>query len=757
MSFTATPSSSQQEDSNSGALIAKRLTEKSSNYKKLIAVVLSWTGKEPFLTQMLCKLIAEAESTPPDGEEEEWVETLVRERWLAKWEEREEFRALRGMRDRLVKNKPRNIQLLQTYKQILQAGEIVANNSPEQRELRLLGLVAQQQGKTTVHNRIYGEIFDLPWVEKTLHRLERAHQPKEDKVLQTFAELERQLLISQVNILAQAEQGNEDRESAQTLYAVLREVTATVRDLLGADRTTIFLLNDERTELWSLVAQGEGDEFLDIQVPVGEGIAGQVAASKQIIHIADNVYDDPRSELVQEFDKKYNYYTKNILAFPILDDRQELISVIQLLNKLEQPGNSHKGFTGKDLERLAKCVVPIRRILEICQSCYQAMKKLRATAALAEATRSLDRIDLDSAAALQRIMDAAKKLMNADRSTLWVADSERGDLWTEIPGQGEVRCQVGVGFVGQVAQSRQPTIIPFDLYDDPNAENAKKVDEQTRYRTCSLLCMPVFSPDGELVGVTQLVNKRKAGDFPAYPSEDWPEVPDYLRASFDKNDRQSMQVFNERVGVILQYLKTHQTLKESRQHDPQTAVRQTLDIFYQSWGTGSPNPWQASVSPTLDFIDSSLRSDLGCESARVFLLNNSGDRLWLLVGDRQGRRTKMVRIAADRGVAGAILASKAIKVKNQLGTEALKDPLLTVGTDSKKGQNRPQNILLFPLANAEGKIIALIRSLNKFQSSSEQIDPQGFTKADAKKLLQRSKRIVPILQACRDFAAARQS
>jgi len=752
MSVTASPASTQRDDSNSGAFIAKKLTEKSQNYKKLIAVVLSWTGKEPFLTQMLCKSIAEAEGTPPEGQEDEWTEQLIREQWLERWEEREELKALRGMRDRLTQNKPRNLQLLKTYQKILQAGEVTANNSPEQRELRLLGLISQQQGKTTVHNRIYASIFDLAWVESAIARLESTREPKEDRVLQTFAELERKLLVSQVDILAQAEQGNEDRESAQTLYAVLREVTATVRNLLGADRTTIFLLNDERTELWSLVAQGEGDEFLNIQVPVGEGIAGQVAASRQIIHIADNVYDDSRSALVQEFDKKYNYYTKNILAFPILDDRQELISVIQLLNKLDQPGNSHKGFTAKDLERLAKCVVPIRRILEICQSCYQAMKKLRATAALAEATRSLDRIDLDSSAALQRIMEAAKKLMNADRSTLWVVDPKRGDLWTEIPGQGEVRCEMGVGFAGQVAQSRRPTIIPFDLYDDPNAENAKKVDEQTHYRTCSLLCMPVFSPDGGLVGVTQLVNKRKAGDFPAYSPDNWPEVPDYFRASFDKNDRQSMQVFNERVGTILQYLKTHQTLKQQRQLDPQAAVRQTLEVFYHSWGEESATAWQGSLYPTLDFINSSVRQSLGCEFVRTFLLNSKGDRLWSLVASGRENGMEAIAVAADRGVARSIIANKSIKVKNQI--EALSDPLLAIGIDSGV-QKRLQNILLFPIANSDGKLVALVRSLNKQLPSSEEIDPQGFTKGDAKKLLQRQKALLPILQACQEFAAAR--
>ncbi|HBY79280.1 MAG TPA: GAF domain-containing protein, partial [Cyanobacteria bacterium UBA11148] len=361
----------------------------------------------------------------------------------------------------------------------------------------------------------------------------------------------------------------------------------------------------------------------DIQVRVGEGIAGQVAQSKKVIHIAENVYDDPRATLVKEYDRKYNYHTENILAFPLLNENQEVIAVIQLLNKLQgdgQPGLKRKGFTTLDLERLAKCVVPIRRILESCQSCYQVMKKLRATAALVEATRSLDQINLDTKAILQRVMNTAKKLMNADRSTLWLVDNDRGDLWTELPGRGEVRCDVGIGFAGQVAQSREPMIIPFDLYEDPNAGNAKKIDEQTHYRTCSLLCMPVVSPDGELLGVTQLVNKRKPGDHPEYNKEDWPTVPDYFKASFDKNDRQSMQVFNERVGVILQFVKTHETLKKLAQIEPKESVYNTLAILSNSVVDQSDEALYNAIYHVLNFMQVSISKLLGAEHTTIFMM-----------------------------------------------------------------------------------------------------------------------------------------
>jgi GAF domain-containing protein len=751
MTFAA-PSSHQQD---SGAEIAKKLTEKSPNYKRLIAGVLYWTGKEPYFTQMLCKLIAEVEDTPPEGSEIEWVDRLVRDRWLENWEEVEDLKPLRQIRDRLVARKVHNIELLKEYQRILDRGEARADRSSTQKELRLLGLIAQQQGLLTVRSRLHKAIFSRDWVKRTLTYLQ-SEDSSEDNFLSKFADLERKLLVSQVDILAQAELGREDQEAGQTLFDVLREVTATVSDILKADRTTIFLLNDDKTELWSLVAQGEGDEFLDIQVRVGEGVAGQVAAAKQIIHIPDNVYGDPRSQLVKEFDKKYHYQTNNILAFPILDDEGELVAVIQLLNKLQQPGNSHKGFTALDIERLAKCVVPVRRILGICQSCYQATKKLRASAALAEATRSLDRINLNSTAVLQRIMDAAQKLMNADRSTLWVVDRQRGDLWTEIPGQGEIRCEIGVGFAGQVAKTRQPTIIPFDLYENPRAENAKKIDEQTHYRTCSLLCLPVFSPDGDLLGVTQLVNKRKPGVHPDYDPAMWPEVPDYFKASFDRNDRQSMQVFNERVGAILQYIHQHQSLKQQQEAPiPQAAIQQALQVCNTMFG--EPRQHE-SVYALLNFLDLSLMQLIRSECSDIFLVNAAAQQVGLLSYNARHRQVQHLTFPAMQGLAERVLREKAIKVNNHVGT--VEDALLVTGIDSQR-LTRSRHILLCPIVNAQYQVIAIVRMINKLRSPlaenlslSEQIDPKGFTQSDADLLLKQQEAMLPILQACQTLYCA---
>ncbi|MFB2922426.1 GAF domain-containing protein [Aerosakkonema funiforme] len=694
--------------------LAEGLKFKSENPDKLLEAVLSWTGGQPFLTQKLCKLIIDSEDTVPCGGEAEWVERLVRSRIIQNWESQDEPEHLRTIRDRILRDEKRCIKLLKLYQQILQqrpldreeVGGIAANDSAEQMEMRLSGLVAKHQGKLKVRNLIYESVFNQNWVEKSLNITQPEIEPRDVEFIKTLAELERKLLVSQLSQIA------EGKGSAQALYDVLRHITLQIGDLLGADRATIYLLNEEKTELWSLVAENEGDEFLDIQLQVGEGVAGKVAEIKRFINIRANLYQDPRSVLVKEFDKKYGYHTYNLLAIPILNDSKEVVSVIQLLNKLKQPDHLNEdlyqkidknGFTKVDRERLNFFVPSIQRILESCRSSYKATKKLRATAALAEATRSLDKSNLDTKEILRRVMDAAKKLMNADRSTLWLMDSDRGDLWTELPHLGELRCKIGVGFAGQVAQSREPIIIPFDLYDHPNASNAKKTDKETGYRTCSLLCMPVLNPEGELLGVTQLLNKRKSGDFPEYNPADWPKAPEQFKASFDENDRHCMQVFNERAGVILQYAKTHETLKHIAQSKSKEVVHNTLVMLSNAVGNQDDESWYNALYNMLNLLTQSIAKLVDVEQVNIFLFNADNNKLWSVIVEDKGGMPTEITLPAEGVIAGQIIDCQS-REPIQLNVKLW---------DDLHYYKYIYNTYVIPLWNERGDFVAIVELVKK--------------------------------------------
>lgn len=363
------------------------------------------------------------------------------------------------------------------------------------------------------------------------------------------------------------------------LDEMLRSITLKTGELLGADRSTIFLLDDEKNELWSIIAKGEGGKPLEIRIPADKGIAGEVATFKKIVNIPFDFFDDSRSSAAKEQYKKTGYRTYTMLCMPLLNEQGDLVAVVQLLNKLKKIHDPQaalseridaKGFTEEDENVFEEFAPSIRLILESSKSFYKATQRQRAAAALMSATQSLSKSSLDLEETLKKVMDEAKQLMNADRSTLWLIDRDKNDLWTKIPigprGElREIRIPMGVGYAGTVAKSGEPLNVPFDLYDHPGSDTSKRVDQQSGYRTCSLLCMPVYNSDGELIGVTQLVNKKKQGEHPPYDPTEWPAAPDCWKASFNRSDQEFMQAFNTQAGVALQNAKLFATVKQQEQ------------------------------------------------------------------------------------------------------------------------------------------------------------------------------------------------
>ncbi|GAP93526.1 adenylate/guanylate cyclase domain-containing protein [Leptolyngbya sp. NIES-2104] len=362
------------------------------------------------------------------------------------------------------------------------------------------------------------------------------------------------------------------------LEEMLNSITAKTGELLNADRTTIYLLDEEKNELYTTVTEGSGGRTIEIRFPATQGIAGEVATFKRPINIPYDFFDDPRSIQAKIQFNKTGYRTYTMLTMPLLNDEGNLVAVVQLINKLKPRCNralplderiALNGFTLQDEELFREFAPSIRLILESSRSFYIATQKQRAANALIKATQSLSQSSLDLDDTLKRVMDEAKALMNADRSTLWLIDHDRNEIWTRIPtAEGtmkELRLPIGVGFAGQVAASGEVINISFDLYEQAGAETAKKTDQANGYRTCSLLCMPIHNADGELIGVTQLVNKTKQGDFPPYDPKDFPQAPERWRASFNRSDQEFMETFNIQAGVALQNARLFETVKQQEQ------------------------------------------------------------------------------------------------------------------------------------------------------------------------------------------------
>ena len=128
--------------------------------------------------------------------------------------------------------------------------------------------------------------------------------------------------------------------SETDLDALLLLIAEHTTQMVDADRATIFIVDQDRGEIWSRVALGTGE----IRVPIGRGLSGTVAQTGETINIPE-AYADPRFN--QETDRRTGYRTRSLITFPMRSRGDgRVIGVFQVLNKRGGP------FTNEDEEML---------------------------------------------------------------------------------------------------------------------------------------------------------------------------------------------------------------------------------------------------------------------------------------------------------------------------------------------------------------------------------------------------------------------
>ncbi|MEG4810292.1 GAF domain-containing protein [Microcoleus sp. F8-D3] len=332
---------------------------------------------------------------------------------------------------------------------------------------------------------------------------------------------------------------NEALESL--LEQLLDAFTVKIGQILQADRTTIFLVDSNKNQLWHKTVDPLTGEDVEVRLPMDAGILGYVATTGKSINVAE-----ARSHeyFNSEVDEPPGYEIETILCMPIFSSKSqhEPVAVVRLLNKA---GNV--SFTEEDEQQFQAFADSIGIILESCQSFYVVARNQRGVAALLRATTTLGQ-SLDLETTLRSVMDQARDLMQADRSTLFLLNRETNELWTKVAKADgttmmEIRIPANRGIAGYVASTGQPLNIT-DAYDDPRFDPS--TDQQTGYRTRTVLCMPVHNAKGELIGVTQLINKNQG--------------------TFTPSDEEFLRAFNSQAGMALQNSQLFQNVMVEKQY-----------------------------------------------------------------------------------------------------------------------------------------------------------------------------------------------
>lgn len=141
------------------------------------------------------------------------------------------------------------------------------------------------------------------------------------------------------------------------LDTMLTEVVNASRDVLNADRGTVFLYDEAEDEL--VVRVGTGLDH--IRIPADKGIVGESAQSRQLINVPDCYADDRFNRAI---DKQTGYKSRCMLTIPLIGYEESLIGVLQILNKNSGVFDDQDEYVGQALAAQAAVVIHRAKITE---------------------------------------------------------------------------------------------------------------------------------------------------------------------------------------------------------------------------------------------------------------------------------------------------------------------------------------------------------------------------------------------------------
>ena len=319
----------------------------------------------------------------------------------------------------------------------------------------------------------------------------------------------------------------------------LSEILWTLIDMttqeLGAERGSLFLNDPFTGELYSRVAQG--DLTREIRILNTTGIAGAVFKSGlgEIVHYP---YEDDRFN--SKIDEQTGFVTKNIVCAPVKTVRNDIIGVVQILNK------KRGRFTKDDLEILEGITAQAAISLQNAQGMEEMEKSREKEMQFLDIVSDVT-AEIELGSLLQRVMVESTNMLNADRATLFLNDPKTNELFSRVAmgdGIGEIRLPNNVGIAGAVFQSQETINIPYayaDLRFNPS------FDKQTGYFTSSILCVPIINKDGECIGCTQALNKKGGG--------------------FTDEDESRLKAFTQQVAIALENAKLFEDVAKERAYN----------------------------------------------------------------------------------------------------------------------------------------------------------------------------------------------
>ena len=275
---------------------------------------------------------------------------------------------------------------------------------------------------------------------------------------------------------------------------------------------------------------------------------------------------------------------------------------------------------------------------------------------------------------LSEVVQITTEETNSERATLFLNDPDTGELYSRVA-LGELVREIRVlndsGVAGHVFKKNEGLII-LDAYADKRFN--RTVDQQTGFRTKSILCAPVRTVNGDVIGVVQALNKKKG--------------------RYTKDDLNLLEALATQAAVALQSTQQVERMRISRLRE-----LEFLDVV-------SDVTSEIELDKLLGKVMGEATRMLKAERSTLFLNDDKTNELFSRIA--QGDSIGEIRLPNHLGIAGAVFTSgDTVNIPH-----AYADLRFNPAFDKQTGYFT-RSILCVPVVNKTGKMIGVTQVLNK--------------------------------------------
>ena len=275
---------------------------------------------------------------------------------------------------------------------------------------------------------------------------------------------------------------------------------------------------------------------------------------------------------------------------------------------------------------------------------------------------------------LRTLVEIVTQETHSERGSLFLNDDQTGELYSRVAlgdHMREIRILNSSGIAGQAFTAGEGLMI-HDAHADPrfNAE----VDERTGFVTRNILCAPIRTVGGEVIGVVQALNKKKG--------------------RFTKRDMSFLEAMTTQAATAIQSTQRLENMAQDR-----ATEIQFLDVVSEVTA-------EIDLGALLQKVMSEATSMLKAERSTLFLNDEKTNELFSRVA--QGDSLGEIRLPNHLGIAGAVFSSgQTINIPH-----AYADLRFNPAFDKQTGFFT-RSMLCVPVINKKGKVIGVTQVLNK--------------------------------------------